>query len=146
MSGWLLDTNVLSELRKPRCAPAVRRWVDGRDAHQLYVSSVTFAEIRFGIGRLQDAGRRHELNHWLETELRPWFGERVIEIDETVILRWRELVEDGRKVGRTYSQPDLFLGAAADMHDLCLATRNTADFLDSGVALANPWSEVNSSS
>ena len=142
MSGWLLDTNVLSELRKPRCAPAVRRWVDAQDAHQLHVCSVTFAEIRFGIGRLQDAGRRHELKHWLETELQPWFGERVIEIDETVILRWRELVEGGRKVGLTYSQPDLFLAAAASVHDLCLATRNAADFTGTGVALVNPWEAV----
>ena len=71
------------------------------------MSSVTFAEIRFGIGRLRDLDRRNELEHWLETELRPWFGGRVIEIDEGVILRWRQLVEEGRKVGRTYSQPDL---------------------------------------
>lgn len=141
MSGWLLDTNVLSELRKPRCAAAVRGWVDKRDARQLYISSVTFAEIRFGIRRHPDASRRHKLAHWLETELRPWFGDRVIEIDEGVILRWRELVEIGRKTGRTYSQPDLFLAAAASVHDLCLATRNTTDFADTGVALANPWDQ-----
>ncbi|MFP4260687.1 MAG: type II toxin-antitoxin system VapC family toxin [Opitutales bacterium] len=135
MSGWLLDTNVLSELRKPRCAEAVRNWVDARDARRLYISSVTFAEIRFGIDQLRDASRRHALNEWLETELRPWFGERVIEIDEAVILRWRELVE----AGRTYSQPDLFLAAAAGVHNHCLATRNTADFQGTGVALVNPW-------
>lgn len=139
MSGWLLDTNVLSELRKPRCAPIVRQWVDTREPTRLYVSSVTFAEIRFGIGRLQDVERRHELKHWLETELRPWFDHRVLKLDESVILRWRELVEVGRKAGRTYSQPDLFLAATASVHDLCLATRNIADFEDTGVALANPW-------
>lgn len=142
MSGWLLDTNVLSELRKPRCAPTVKRWVDVRDSSQLHVSSVTFAEIRYGIGRLPDTDRRHVLNHWLETQLRPWFGERVIAIDENVILRWREMVEIGRKAGRTYSQPDLFLAAAASVHGLSLATRNAADFEDTGVALANPWHET----
>jgi len=139
VSGWLLDTNVLSELRRSRCAAVVREWVDAREFDQLYVSSVTFAEIRFGIGRLEDANRRHALNQWLETELRPWFGERVIEIDESVVLRWRELVELGCKRGRTYSQPDLFLAAAAGVHGLCLATRNISDFEDTGVALANPW-------
>ena len=139
MSGWLLDTNVLSELRKPRRTAAVRTWVDARDARRLYVSSVTFAEIRFGIDQLKDANRRHAFNEWLETELRPWFGERVIEIDEAVILRWREFVEAGRKVGHTYSQPDLSLAAAAHVHDLCLVTRNTADFKSTGVALVNPW-------
>ena len=57
-----------------------------------------------------------------------------------MILRWRELVEGGRKVGRTYSQPDLLLAAAASFHDLCLATRNAADFTGTDVALVNPWS------
>lgn len=142
MSGWLLDTNVLSELRKPRCAPAVRRWVDSQDPRELYVSSITFAEIRFGIAQLQDASRRHDLSDWLEGELRPWFGERVIKIDENVILLWRKMVEVGRQAGRTYSQPDLFLAAAAQTHDLCLATRNTSDFDGTGVALTNPWSEA----
>lgn len=139
MSGWLLDTNVLSELRKPRCAPSVRRWVDAQASSELYVSVVTFAEIRFGISQLQDVDRCHALNRWLEQELRPWFGERVIEIDESVMLRWRQLVELGRKAGRTYSQPDLFLAAAASFHGLCLATRNTADFKDTGVPMVNPW-------
>lgn len=139
MSAWLLDTNVLSELRKPRCAAAVRRWVDTRDAHRLYVSSVTFAEIRFGIALLGDADRRHELNHWLETELRPWFGERVIGIDEAVLVRWRELVEAGRKARRRYSQPDLFLAASASVHGLCLATRNATDFIGTNVVVVNPW-------
>jgi predicted nucleic acid-binding protein len=142
VSGWLLDTNVLSELRKPRCAPAVRRWVDSHGSRELYVSAITFAEIRFGIAQLQEVNRRHELNHWLEAELRPWFGERVIEIDENVILLWRKMVEAGRQAGRTYSQPDLFLAAAAQIHDLCLATRNTSDFYGTGVALANPWDEA----
>lgn len=142
MSGWLLDTNVLSELRKPRCEPAVKRWVDSRDPSELYVSSITFAEIRFGIAQLQDANRQHELSHWLEGELRPWFGERVIEIDENVILLWRKMVEVGRQAGRTYSQPDLFLAAAAKMHELCLATRNTSDFSGTSVALTNPWNET----
>ena len=57
---------------------------------------------------------------------------------ETVILRWRELVEEGSKAGRTYSQPDLFLAAAANVHHLCLATRNAADFTGTRVALVNP--------
>lgn len=142
MSGWLLDTNVLSELRKPRCTPAVRCWVDSLDPRELYVSSVTFAEIRFGIDQLEDANRRQELGHWLEGELRPWFGQRVIEIDESVILLWRKMVELGRQAGHTYSQPDLFLAAAAKIHDLCLATRNTSDFSGTGVALTNPWNEA----
>jgi predicted nucleic acid-binding protein len=142
VSGWLLDTNVFSELRKPKCDPSVKEWIAGRRASELYVCSVTFAEIRFGIQRIVDAQRRHPLNHWLDSELRPWFRGRVIEIDEDVILRRRELVEVGRKRGHTYStysQPDLFIAAAADLRGLCVATRNEADFALTGVAVVNPW-------
>lgn len=139
MIGWLLDTNVLSELRKPHCAAGVRDWVRGRPAGELYVSSITFAEIRFGITRLGDPKRRHALTHWLESELRPWFQDRVIEIDEEIILRWREMVEIGRKRGHTFSQPDLFIAAAANIRGLCLVTRNVSDFEGTDVAVLNPW-------
>lgn len=139
MSGWILDTNVLSELKKAGCSQNVRTWVSTRPPWQLYISTVTFAEIRFGINRVTEPDRRHELNSWLDTELRPWFAGRVIEIDENVILRWREMVEAGRKSGYTFSQPDLFIAASADVHDLCVATRNVADFEPSGVAVVNPW-------
>lgn len=64
---------------------------------------------------------------------------RILEIDEDVILRWREMVEIGRPSGRTYNQPDLFLAATADVHGLCLATRNLTDFEDTGIAMVNPW-------
>lgn len=139
MSGWLLDTNVLSELRKPDCDPKVRQWVGTKRAAELFVSSVTLAEIRFGISLVTDPDRRHGLNHWLESELRPWFGERVLQINEDVIVRWREMVEAGRKRGHTYSQPDLFIAANADLHGLCVVSRNVADFDRTGVAVLNPW-------
>lgn len=139
MRGWLLDTNILSELRKTHCEPSVRRWVDARRPGELFLSTVTFAEIRFGIARLPDAARQHELNHWLDAELRPWFGGRILEITEDVILRWREMVERGRKSGHTFSQPDLFIAATADVHELSVATRNENDFASAGVAVVNPW-------
>jgi len=143
VSGWLLDTNVLSELRKPKCNPSVKQWIGERRSIELYVSSVAFAEIRFGIAQIKDTNRRHALTHWLDSELRPWFRERVIKIDEAVILRWREMVEAGRKRGHTFSQSDLFIAASADLHGLCVATRNTADFIATGVAVVDPWTEEN---
>lgn len=139
MSGWLLDTNVLSELRKPRCEPSVRRWVDARKPGELFLSTVTLAEIRFGIARVPDPTRRHELKHWLESELRPWFAGRILEVTEEVILRWREMVDRRRQIGQAFSQPDLFIAATADLHGLSVATRNEGDFAPTGVAILNPW-------
>ncbi|MCC5807897.1 MAG: type II toxin-antitoxin system VapC family toxin [Opitutales bacterium] len=141
MSGWVLDTNVLSELRKRRCNPRVRNWVDSRSPGDLHVTTVTFAEIRFGINQVPDPVKRHTLSHWLDTELRPWFSERVIEIDEAVILRWREMVDHGRRNGHTFSQPDLFIAAAAAVHGHCVVTRNVGDFALAGVPVVNPWAE-----
>lgn len=142
MSGWLLDTNVLSELRKPDGNQAVRKWIETRPTHELFLCTVTLAEIRYGIGRGLDPSKRHTLNHWIDTKLRPWFANRILEIDEQVILRWREMVEDGRKAGHTLSQPDLFIAAVADIHNLCVVTRNTRDFQHCDIAVLNPWNQT----
>ena len=86
MSGWLLDTNVISELRKPACHAAVRRWAAEEPPERLFLSVVTIAEIRFGIERQSDPSFRSELGTWLDTELRPWFQGRLLAIDEEVML------------------------------------------------------------
>ena len=105
MTGWLLDTNVLSELRRPRPHAKVLQFVSVQSLDLLHVSVVTFAEIRFGIELLQDAGRRMELNDWLTNTLRPMFDERLLDVTEDIMLKWRLLVEDGRRVGHTFAQP-----------------------------------------
>jgi hypothetical protein len=139
MSGWLLDTNVLLELRKPGGNKNVRIWVEARPAHELFICTVTLAEIRFGIRQVADPRKRHALSHWLDSRLRPWFAGRVLDIDEEVILRWREMVAIGRNIGHTFSQPDLFIAAVADVHHLCVVTRNNRDFDHCGVPVLNPW-------
>lgn len=140
MKGWLLDTNVISELRKPNCNLNVKQWADSQLPQSFYLSTVTLAEIRFGIGQLQDrADLRQELTEWLEEVLRPWFTDRILPVDEDVILLWRQLVEAGRKQGYTYSQPDLFIAAIALVHNLCVVTRNVTDFERSGVPVLNPF-------
>ncbi|MEM8716412.1 MAG: type II toxin-antitoxin system VapC family toxin [Cyanobacteria bacterium P01_G01_bin.4] len=139
MSGWLLDTNVISALRKPAYNPAVKQWADRQNPDLLYVSRVTLAEVRYGIERLDDGERKVQLEQWLENTLRPFLGDRVLEIDEDVILRWRQMVEKGRKQGRTFSQPDLFIAATADIHGLTVVTRNVSDFAMAGVPIFNPW-------
>ena len=116
MTGWLLDTNILSELRRPKPEPKVVAVVAAKPLDLLYVSSVTFAEIRFGIERVADANRRAELNDWLKHAVRPMFEQRVLAVSEDVMFKWRLLVEDGRKAGHTFSQPDLSIAATALQH------------------------------
>ena len=139
MTGWLLDTNVLSELRRPRPHPQVVRFVASQSLDLLYVSVVTFAEIRFGIELVKDVTRRMELNEWLDHSLRPMFEGRVLEISEDVMLKWRLLVEDGRKRGHTFSQPDLIIASTALHHGLTIVSRDTADYERANVAVVNPW-------
>ncbi len=139
MSGWLLDTNVISELRRPRPSVRVRNFVAGQALEQLFVSTVTFAEIRYGIETVGDPIRRSELNDWLLHKVRPMFDQRVLEVSEDVMFKWRLLVEDGRKAGHTFSQPDLIIAATALHHGLTVVTRDTGDFKLARVPLLNPW-------
>ena len=138
--GWLLDTNIVSELRKKaRANKGVRAWAETTPPAICFLSMVNIAEIRLGIERTIDPGFRAELVVWLEDGIRPWFGERVLAVDETTLLTWRRLVRDAQKSGYTYSQPDALIAATALVHGLGVVTRNVADFERAGVALANPW-------
>jgi predicted nucleic acid-binding protein len=139
VNGWLLDTNVISELRKPRPKAGVVAFVAAQPLEQLLVSAVTFAEIRFGIEMVSDPIRRAELNDWLDNRVRPMFDRRVLAISEDVMFRWRVLVEDGRKTGHTFSQPDLIIAATALHHSLTVVTRDTTDYTRARVPLVNPW-------
>ena len=132
MSGWLLDTNVISELRKHRPERKVVSFVASAPLDEL-------AEIRLGIEHVRDAAKRSELNDWLAHKVRPLFAERALGVSEEVMLRWRLLVEEGRKAGHTYSQPDLIIAATALVHDLTVVTRDTFEFERAQVPVFNPW-------
>jgi predicted nucleic acid-binding protein len=138
--GWLIDTNVASELRKgPRCAPGVRAWAEKVPPAACYISTVNLAEIRFGIEKAPDPGFRAELEVWVRDGLLPWFGERILEVDQTVLLRWRWLVYEGQRANYTYGSPDALIAATALVHGLGVVTRNMVDFVRAGVWLLNPW-------
>jgi predicted nucleic acid-binding protein len=141
VTGWLLDTNILSELRRPRPEPKVLAFVASQPLELLYVSAVTFAEIRFGIERLDDAGRRAELNDWLAHKVRPMFEQRVLAITEDIMFKWRLLVEEGRKAAHTFSQPDLIIAATALHHGLTVVSRDASDYQKARAPLHNPWSD-----
>ena len=139
MTGWLLDTNILSELRRSKPERKVLAFIASQPLDMLYVSSATLAEIRFGIECVSDPGRRAELNDWLAHKVRPMFEQRILEITEDIMFKWRLLVEDGRKAGHTFSQPDLIIAATALHHGLTVVTRDTGDYRLARVPLLNPW-------
>lgn len=139
MTNWLLDTNILSELRRPKPEWKVVAFVRAQALDRLFVSTVTPAEMRVGIELLSDAVQRMELADWLVHKVRPIFEQRVLPISEDILVEWRLLVEEGIKAGHTYSQPDLFIAATALHHGLTVVTRDTADYAKAHVPLLNPW-------
>jgi len=141
VTRWLLDTNIVSEIRRPRPEPRVLAAIEAQPLEHLFISIVTLAEIRFGIERIEDFKRRTELNDWLSNKVRPMFDQRVLPITEDVMVKWRLLVEDGRKAGYTFSQPDLIIGATALHCGLTVMSRDTTDYARAGVPVFNPWSD-----
>ncbi len=139
MTPWLLDTNVLSELRRRKPDARVVQFVKEQPLELLHITTVTLAEIRFGIELVADARRRAELGAWLDHRIRPLFAQRVLEVTEEVLFKWRLLVEDGRKSGHTFSQPDLFIAATALHHGLTVVTRDTREYQLARVPVLNPW-------
>ncbi len=137
MRGYLLDTNILSELRKgERTSPEVGRWWLGMQGEELYVSVMALGEIRKGIDRIakHDANQSIVLERWL-SELRAQFLERVLHVSPEVADRW------GRLQGiRPLPETDALIAATAIWHDLVLVTRNECDFSGLGVTVLNPFS------
>ena len=139
MTGWLLDTPIVSEVRRPKPEPKVIAFVRDQPLDLLFVSVVTLAEIRFGIELITEVSKRVQLIDWLTHRVRPMFEQRVLPISEDVMLKWRLLVEDGRKEGHTFSQPDLIIAATALHHGCKIVTRDTSEYLKAGAPVFNPW-------
>jgi len=133
--SYLVDTNVLSELRRKQPQPEVVAWFTQRPRQTLYLSVLTLGEIRKGIERLE-AARQQPLLDWLEVELPNYFLGRLLAVDAHTADRWGRLLVSA---GRTLPAVDSLLAATALQHDLTLVTRNTADFAGTGVRLINPW-------
>lgn len=140
MKGFLLDTNIVSELRRSSPNAQVESFIAGQPEQRLYLSEIGFAEIRYGIELLGDAARRADLIGWLDNTLRPLFAGRTLRVSEDVILRWRLILEEGRRRGHTFGQPDLFIAATGAVHDLVCVTRDVDHFVAAGVVVLDPWS------
>lgn len=139
MTGWLLDTNVLSELRRPKSEPKVLAFVASQPLDLLHISIVTLAEIRFGIELVPDPARRSQLMDWLAHKVRPMFEQRALAVTEDILVKWRLLVEEGRRSGHTFSQPDLIIAATGQYHGLTVVSRDTAEYVQARVPVFNPW-------
>lgn len=139
MTGWLLDTNILSELRRPRPEQRVLTFIAKQPLELLYISTVTLAEIRFGIELVPDPARRSELTDWLTHKVRPMFEQRALAVTEDIMYKWRLMVEQGRKSGHTFSQPDLIIAATGQHHGLTVVSRDTSEYIRARVAVLNPW-------
>ena len=105
----------------------------------LFHSAYTLAELRYGVELVTDAPRRADLNDWLTNVIRPMFDQRVIPITEDIMVKWRLLVEEGRKTGHTFSQPDLIIAASAAHHGMTVVTRDRSQFDKARVPAINPW-------
>ena len=141
MTGFLIDTNVLSEYNRPGGPDAgVRRWLEVTDRRFQYVSVITLAEIQKGIELLAPGKRRTGLEHWLKQDLEAWFSSRVLPVDRRVGSRWALLVASGQRVGSVLPAIDSLIAATALAYDLTIATRNVSDFSGIGRSTINPWS------
>lgn len=140
MSGFLLDTNVLSEFnRRGEPAPIVKQWLEAADTDSLYASVLTFGEIRLGVELLPPSKRRTQLEQWLDRDLPEWFEGRILPVDQAIADRWGLLRAQAQLKGRPLSVVDAVLAATALQHDLTIVSRNVSDFSVVGLAVLNPW-------
>ena len=139
MSGFLLDTNVISELVKPRPEANVTAWIEATDESLLYLSVLTLGEIRRGIAVLSQSRRRATLEAWLNKDLRARFEDRILVIDQEVADRWGLLTATARNSGMALPVIDGLLAATALEHNLTFVTRDTGQIPSLGVVVFNPW-------
>ena len=137
--SYLIDTNVISELVRPKPDAAVLDWFSRTPDEALFLSVLSLGEIRKGVEKLtnpEEAPRREKLRLWLEHDLRDWFGPRILPIGPDVADHWGRLLA---QAGRPVPAIDSLLAATALHHDLRLVTRNTRDFDYAGLEVINPW-------
>lgn len=139
MKGFLLDTNIPSEMTRPYPQSSVTQWLDDADDHQLYFSVISLGEILKGITVLPVSKRRGELQQWLDETLRPWFEDRILPVNEPIAERWGLLAGQCKLKGRPLNVADGFIAATALEHDLIVVTRNVRDFEGLGVDVLNSW-------
>ncbi len=139
MSGFLLDTNCISEIVRSKPEPRVLDWMEAADESLLYLSVLTLGEIRKGVAALPQSKRRTHLESWLDLDLQARFSGRILPIDAAVADRWGLLAADAKRKGRALSAVDGLLAATALHHNMTIISRNVSDFAETQVLTLNPW-------
>jgi toxin FitB len=142
MRGFLLDTNIVSELKKPTINSHVKAFIAAQPLNNLFISDITFAELIYGVEQITDPIRRADYHVWIERDLRPLFFDRSLCINEAVIVRWKEMVLAGQKRGHTFGQPDLFIAAIAALADLIVVSRDTSQYIAASIPVFDPWNNM----
>ena len=139
MSGFLLDTNCISELVRPNPHPRVLAWMETTDERLLYLSVLTLGEIRKGVAGLAQGKRRTQLETWLQVDLKTRFSGRIFPIDFAIADRWGLLAMEAKRKGKALAIIDGLLAATALHYNLTVVSRNTGDFTSTQVEVLNPW-------
>ena len=134
----LLDTCVLSELRKDNCHENVRRTIEEYTEESLFLSVITIGEITKGIRLLNESPRKRELHSWLQS-IERYYSDRILPIDLEIVRIWGEITATAQKSGQIIAASDGLIAATAVRHGLHIMTRNVSDFKASGGLLINPW-------
>lgn len=137
--GSVLDTNVISELMKVMPAANLVQWIDSRDPTELFITSITIAEISYGIAVLPTGKRRLQLDQAFKTVISEAFANRILMFDDTAAHIYGELMAHRKQLGRPFSVLDGQIAAIALLHKCSIITRNTNDFLDCGLDVINPF-------
>jgi len=141
VTGFLIDTNVLSEFSRSAIPPnpQVRRWMESVHPDMLFSSVLSIGEIRKGIELLPAGKKRSELEQWLDSDLNGWFGDNLLPVTKAISDRWGKLAARSQQQGKPLGNIDRLLAATAFEHGLTVATHNTRHFADLGVTIFDPW-------
>ena len=141
MTGFLLDTNVLSEFSRSAIPPnpKVKSWIESAQPDTLFTSVLSIGEIRKGIDLLPPGKKRRELEQWLDDDLNGWFGDNLLPVTKAISNRWGTLTARSQQQGRPVGNIDGLLAATAFEHGLSVATHNARHFKDLGVTIFDPW-------
>jgi len=134
----VLDTNVVSEAMKPEPNPAVQGWLDEQTPETLYLTSVTAAELLFGIATLPDGRRKQSLTVTVEGLLDMFEG-RILAFNAPAARRYADLAVAARTAGKGFPTPDGYIAAIAAAHGFAVATRDASAFKAAGISVINPW-------